>query len=453
MTTILKSYRVKPSLPINEVKKSKLEGLDKNNYFYTTVYFGYPSSLFPTNTSSYEQIINKIKEDLSILQNDFPMISGSIEYDYEGNDAHIIYDGAGVVLIEAENNNVNMDDLTILNSNFDTTSSKSISDMFSPDIKHLKNEYNALHFPFIVQVTKLKCNSIILTLINSHMLMDGYSYELLQKAWKSISKGLDYVKSDEKRINYNEIEIQSLIPKGWMEIPKQFLFKEPSEESQPIPSFRFHFSKDKINKYKEVLNNLIKEEDNSKYVTSDEVICSIMWKAVTRHRKLDKNQNTAFIRPTNIRNILKPMLSDHSFGNLAMMHDINLSSEEILSLDNLQIIRKIQLQKELYNKDKVLRNFKYFSELPFDKALVMDFVGLAQNNIFINSWSKFSSLSSFDIGFGNNSFVCLPPLMNGVILLLPSCFNQEEGIVAHVYLQEVLLQELKNDSDISNYLC
>ncbi|KAI9306984.1 transferase [Cunninghamella echinulata] len=454
MTTILKSYRVKPSQPINDFKKHKLEGLDKNNYFYTTIFFGYDNKYLPSDTD-YGQVVEKMKGDISILQNDFPMIAGSIENNYEENNAQVIYDGSGVVVVEAENNNINISDLTILKDNNDSTSAKTISDMFTPDLKYLKNEYHVQHFPFVIQITKLKCNSIILTLMNSHMLMDGYSYELLQRAWKSISKGLGYMKPDDKKIDYAGIEHQSVMPKGWIEIPRQFLFKEASSssESQIIPSCRLHFSKNKINQLKEELNKLIKEDDESKYVTSDEIVCSLLWKAITRHRKLDQNQHTTFIRPTNIRNILKPMLSDRSFGNLAIMDGICLSSEEILSSDILQIIKKIQLQKEAYNKDKILQNLKYFTELPFDKCLVMDFAGMAQNDLLLNSWSKFSSLASFNIGFGNNVFVSLPPLMNGAVLLLPSCFNQEEGIVAHVNLQDNILKELANDSDLLNYLC
>lgn len=453
MTTILESYRIKPSRSINNIKKYKLDGLDKNNYFYTTIYFGYSNKYFPSEINSYEQILEKIKKDLSILQFYFPMISGNIEYNYEKNNAQIIYDGCGVVLIEAENNNININDLSILKNNYDITSSKNISKMFTPDFKYLKNKYHVKHFPFIVQITKLRCNSIILTLTNSHMIMDGYSYELLQKAWKSISKGLDIIKPDGKKINYDNIKNQSLKPEGWIEIPKQILFKEPLEESQPIPSCRLHFSKYKINKLKEELNNLIKEDDKTKYVTSDEIICSIIWKTITKHRKLDNNRNTTFIRPTNIRNILKPMISNNSLGNLAIMHGITLSSEEIFSLDILQIIKKIQLQKKLYNKDKILQNLKYFTELTFDKSLVLDFVGMDQNNLLINSWSKFTSLSSFDIGFGNNVFVSLPPLMNGAVIIFSSCFNQAEGFVAHIYLQENLLKELKDDIYLLKYLC
>lgn len=264
MTTILESYRIKPSKCINNIKKYKLEGLDKNNYFYTTIYFGYSNNYFPSEINSHEKILEKIKKNLSILQNDFPMISGNIEYNYEENVAQIIYNESGVVLIEAENNNININDLSILKDNYEISSSKTISNLFSPDLKYLKNKYHVQHFPFIVQITKLKCNSIILTLTNSHMIMDGYSYELLQKAWKSISKGLDIIKPDEKKIDYDNIKNKCLKPEGWIEIPKHFLFKEPSEESQNTPSYRFHFSKCKINKFKEELNNLIKVNDKTK---------------------------------------------------------------------------------------------------------------------------------------------------------------------------------------------
>jgi hypothetical protein len=453
MTTILKSYRIKPSKTINDIKKYELDGLDKNNYFYTTIYFGYSNKYFPSEYNSYKKILEKIKKDLSILQNIFPMFSGHIDYKYKENKAEVICDGSGIVLIESENNNLELNDLSILKDNNDITSSETIYNLFTPNIEYLKKKFNINHFPFIIQITKLKCNSIILTSINSHMIMDGYSYELFQKTWKSISGVLDksnIIYPNENTINYNDlIEKPSIIPKGWIEINKEFLFNT-SKNQNIAPSIRLHFSKNKINDLKEKLNKEIKKENKFKYVTSEEIICSILWKSIIKYRKLEKNTNTTLIRPTNIRKILK--LHDNSFGNLAIMNGITLSYNEIELLDILDIIKRIQLQKELYSNEKILQNLKYFKELNSDKALVMDFISMNNNDIFINSWNKFESLSSFNIGFGDNVFVSLPPLMPGIVMILPSCLKQKEEFIAHIYLQEKLLRKLESDTDLLKYL-
>lgn len=453
MTKIIKSYRIKPKNPINNIKKYELNGLDKNNYFYNTIYFGYSKENFEKKNNNYEDILNKIENDISILQNIFPMVSGYINYKYNENIAEVICDGSGVTLIKAENNNVSLNDLSILKNDNDVTSSETIYNLFTPDIEFLKNKFNVNHFPLIIQITKLKCDSIILTLVNSHMLMDGYSYELLQKTWKAISNVLDksnIIYPNKNAINYNDLtEKQSVIPKGWIEINKEILFNT-SKNQNITPSIRLHFSKNKIYEFKEKLNKEIKKENQSKYVTTDEIICSLLWKSIIKHRNLDKNVNTTFIRPTNIRKILK--LPNNSFGNLAIMNGITLSYDEIELLDILNIIKKIQLQKELYTDEKILQNLKYFKELNSDKVLVMDFISMNNNDIFINSWSKFESLSSFNIGFGDNVFVCLPPIMSGAIILFPTCFTQKEGIIAHIYLQEKLLKMLKNDVDLLKYL-
>lgn len=453
MTKIISSYKVKPYKSIKEIEKYELDGLDKNNYFYNTIYFGYSSDFFPKEISHYDKILEKVEKDLSILQNVFPMFNGCIDYKYDKNKAEVICDGSGIVLINAENNDVNIKDLSIINDNNNIKSSEEIYNMFTPNIVYLKNKFNTNHFPLIVQITRLKCNSIILTLIYSHMLMDGYSYEIFQKAWKSISKGLEFIGPNIKTINYNSlIEKQSIMPKGWIEIPKKILFNNSSNNLNFIPSSRFHFSKDKINKLKENLNNEIKKCDKTKYVTTDEIICSLLWKSITKNRNLDIDKNTTFIRPTNIRKILTPQLPDNSFGNLAIMNGITLSSNEIISFNILEIIEKIQIQKELYTNNKILQNLKYFKELNSDKVLVMDFISMKDNDIFINSWSKFISLSSFDIGFGNNIFVCLPPIMSGAIILMPNCFTQKDGIIAHIYIQEDILKKLQNDVELLKYL-
>jgi hypothetical protein len=453
MTTIIDSYRLKPKNPIKNIKKYDLDGLDKNNYFYSTIYFGYSSNNYPETIKNYEDIIKKIENDLSILQNIFPMVSGNIDYKYKENKAEVICDCSGVMLIKAENNNINITDLSILKDNNDIKSSETIHNMFTPDIEFIKNKYNVNHFPLLVQVTKLKCNSVILTLIFSHMLMDGNTHEIFQKAWKSVSQNLEVVGPSEKKLDYNTLDkYQSVMPKGWIEIEKKLLFNNSNKNSQSVPSSRFHFSKYKINKLKVELNNEIKKLDESKYVTTDEAICSILWKSVIKARKLSKDRITTFIRPTNIRKIISPQLPDNSVGNLAIMHGISLRCKELLNSKQIEIIKEIQLQKKRYTNDKILQNLKYFKKLNHDKSLVMDFIGLNDNDIFINSWSKFYSLSSFDIGFGNNIFVCLPPVMSGLIVLVPNCFNQKEGIIAHIYLQEILLKELQNDKDLLKYL-
>jgi hypothetical protein len=452
MTKIISSYKIKPSETIKEIKKYELEGLDKNNYFYNTIYFGYSNEFFPKDTNYYDKILEKVEKDLSILQNIFPMFNGCIDYNYDKNKAEVICDGSGIVFVKAENNNINIKDLSIINDNNDITSSETIYNMFTPDIEYLKNKFNIKHFPLIVQITKLKCNSIILTLIYSHMLMDGYSFEIFQKAWKSISKGLEFIGPKIKTINYNNLtEKHSTMPKGWIEIDKKILFNN-SNNLKHIPSSRFHFSKNKINELKEEINNEIKKYDKSKYVTTDEIICSLLWKSIIKNRTLDKNKSTTFIRPTNIRKILTSQLPDNSFGNLAIMNGITLSSNEIISLNILEIIRKIQIQKELYTNDEILQNLKYFKELNSNKTLVMDYISMNDNDVFINSWSKFISLSSFDIGFGNNIFVCLPPIMSGAIILIHTCFNQKDGIIAHIYMEEYLLKKLKNDVELLKYL-
>jgi hypothetical protein len=448
MTTILRSYRVQPSNDTNEIRKQQLEGLDKNNYSYTTIFFGYSKPTVP-----YEHIIEKIKRDLSILQNDFPMIAGHVQYNYELNDAQLICDGGGVVVVEAENNTIRMDDLGIQNNPRDMKATHVVSSFFTPDMKALKEKFNVQHLPLVVQVTKLKCGSIVLTTLNSHMLMDGTTFELVQKAWKQISRGeLENIATpdEDKKLDYAHIELESEKPKGWMEIPKQFLFQEPAVQSQPTPSCRFHFSKEKVDELKEELNALLKQD--GKYVTTNEIISTILWKAVIKHRKLTKDQETTFVRPTNFRGLLKPMLSENSVGNLALMNGVTLTVDQVLSSDILEIIKEIQAQQGAYNKEKILQNLKYFTELPSDKCLIMDIAGMRQNDVFINAWSKFKSLTSFDIGFGNNIFACNPPLFDGAIIVYPTCHHHVEGFVAHASLSENVLQEMLNDNELLKFL-
>ncbi|CAO3628266.1 unnamed protein product [Cunninghamella blakesleeana] len=149
---------------------------------------------------------------------------------------------------------------------------------------------------------------------------NGTSFNIILNAWKLISKGSDdYITFDEKRLDYNEMKCV-----------------EEKESSQlKTPSMRLQYSKVKKNQYKEKLNHSIKQEDETNYVTSDEILCSIIWKTVTRNRKLDKNTTTVLARAINTRYILASIISNCTFDNFATTYGTYLSLDDVFSLDDL----------------------------------------------------------------------------------------------------------------------
>jgi hypothetical protein len=42
--------------------------------------------------------------------------------------------------------------------------------------------------------------------------------------------------------------------------------------------------------------------------------------------------------------------------------------------------------------------------------------------------------------------------MSGAIILMPNCFTQKDGIIAHIYIQEDILEKLQNDVELLKYL-
>ncbi|KAK9703995.1 hypothetical protein K7432_010435 [Basidiobolus ranarum] len=430
-----------------------LSALDKNNYSSVTLFYGYTSSAFPSSITSFSSLVEKLSSSLSQLLDYFPILAGTFEYIPDEKIGNIILDGSGVVLVQSENSELSLTDLTNIEHQ-----SIELAKHFSIDSAALKTQYPSIqHYPLIVQVTKLKCSSVILTLQTSHALLDGTSYETFQSTWSKLALGMTNVdKPDLQQFLYhNRIDdsIVSEMPTGWAPVPKSSLLN-PSNDSQlpPVYSKLYYLSQSKILHLKEEITAVLSSQGFPHFISSDDVVTAVFWRAITKIRQLAPNSTSSLIRPTNIRSFESPPIPPNAIGNFAMTHHTSLLVSELSSPSLIpslvEICKQIRMSMLAFDHHKIRRNYKYFAELPPETACSMNFQSYDVADIFINSWKKFTTLANFDLGFGSNSFVLLPPIANGMVIFFPTNQSNLPGVIAHVYLPPNQLKELSNDQGV-----
>ncbi|CAL0301493.1 unnamed protein product [Lupinus luteus] len=245
-------------------------------------------------------LTNSLSRALSI----FPPLAGRFVTDSEGY-IFITSNDAGVDFIHA------------------TAFELSVTDLLSPiDVPHYFKElfpnhwkinYDAHFSPIMsVQVTEL-ADGVFVGCAVSHAAVDGTSLWNFFNTFAEVTRGVRNVSRgpDFRRENILVSNAVLQLPEG--EIKVTFNYEEPLRERI------FSFSYDSIQKLKARVNQRSLSENDSGYcvfeISSFQCLCALVWRAVTRARKLPETKTTTFRMAVNIRHRIEPKLSDSYFGN------------------------------------------------------------------------------------------------------------------------------------------
>ncbi|RWR91174.1 hypothetical protein CKAN_02031800 [Cinnamomum micranthum f. kanehirae] len=91
----------------------------------------------------------------------------------------------------------------------------------------------------------------------------------------------------------------------------------------------FHFAPESIARLKEKANQAC----NSNKISSFQALCALVWRSITRARKLPPDQNTNCRLATSNRSRLQPPLSPHYFGNCMQAVAATTTAGQLLSHD------------------------------------------------------------------------------------------------------------------------
>ncbi|RWR91179.1 hypothetical protein CKAN_02032300 [Cinnamomum micranthum f. kanehirae] len=189
--------------------------------------------------------------------------------------------------------------------------------------------YDGHSIPLLaVQVTEL-IDGVFIGCSMNHSVVDGTSFWHFFNAWSEIARrggeGSDCISAPPVLQRWFGDLDPSLV---------RLPFSEADEfiEKFTTPVLReriFHFSAGSIARLKAKAN----EECNSNRISSFQALCALVWRSITRARKLPLDQNTNCRLAISNRSRLQPPLSPHYFGNCLQIVAATTTASQLLSHD------------------------------------------------------------------------------------------------------------------------
>ncbi|KAI3943685.1 hypothetical protein MKW98_004190 [Papaver atlanticum] len=282
---------------------------------YVTFYYNqklllYKSSGADGDDFKFEETVEKLKEGLAFILEDFFPLAGKLEKDEEGVLKVVCEEECvGVEVVEAVAEGVDVAELA-------ESESSSILHEIVP--YHGIMNLEGLHRPLLViQFTKLKDGLAIGCAFN-HAILDGMSTWHFLSSWAEICRGSTTISVQpfHDRTKARNTRVKLDLPESAAAFEKPAA-SNGEEKHTPEPQLRekiFRFSGSTIEKIKSKANENLPSD--SKPFSTFQALGSHIWCAVTRARNLKPEDYTVFTIFADLRKRVDPPMPDSYFGNL-----------------------------------------------------------------------------------------------------------------------------------------
>ncbi|XP_061996266.1 uncharacterized acetyltransferase At3g50280 [Rosa rugosa] len=342
--------------------------------------------LFTKPSFPIQSLVSLLKTGLSQTLTRFPPLAGRLITDKDGY-IYITCNDAGVDFIHAAATEVSVRDILS-----PTHVPESVKEFFALD---RTVSYTGHHNPILaVQVTELKDGVFIGCAVN-HAVIDGTSFWNFFNTFSEVCRG---GKSFSRNPDFTRDSI--LISQAVLQLPEGGP-KVSFNVNEPLTERIFSFSREAILKLKATTNNnkwtqnddvataveILGKQSNDPYETNNnnnnatvtaiieswfknskpqitenktaaeissfQSLCALLWKAVTRARKLPESKTTTFRMAVNCRHRLEPKLDPYYFGNAIQSIPTYASSGDVLSRDLRWCAEQLNDNVKAHNSDRV----------------------------------------------------------------------------------------------------
>lgn len=304
-------------------------------------------NLFTSPSLPSQTLIPHLKTSLSKTLTIFPPLAGRFVTDSAGH-IFITCNDAGVDFIHGSATDLTITDL------LSPTDVHPVFKQFFP--YHHKINYTAHFSPILaVQVTSL-ADGIFIGIAISHAVTDGSTFWNFFNTFADISRGLTHATRipDFRRESILMSKVPVQLPEGKIKVS--------FNADAPLRERIFTFTRESIQKLKATVNKNINHRSSPENVDVSEIISkmknddaefktvaeraivtteissfqslnALMWRCVTRARKLEGSKTTTYRIAVNVRSRLEPKLSEYYFGNAIQSIATYASASEVVEND------------------------------------------------------------------------------------------------------------------------
>lgn len=424
---ILSTTHVKPKKPIGR-QECQLVTFD-----LPYLAFYYNQKLLIYKTSADDDTVDKLKEGLALVLEDFYQLAGKLDKDEDGVFKVVFdddMDGVEVVVAAAE-------DLDVADLTAEEGTSK-FKELL-PYNKVLNIE--GLQRPLLaVQLTKLK-DGLVMGCAFNHAILDGTSTWHFMKSWAEISTGAQSILVqpflERTKARNTRVKLDLSTPSDAPE------HKAQNGDAGPVLREKvFKFSESAIDQIKSTVNASSPNPDSPPFSTF-QCLSAHVWKAVTRARGLAPEDYTVFTVFADCRKRVDPPMPESYFGNLIQAIFTVTAAGLILANPVGFGSGLIKSAIEAHNAEAInKRNEEWES-----KPIIFQYKDAGVNCVAVGSSPRFK-VYDVDFGWGPPESVRsgLNNRFDGMVYLYPGK-SGGRSIDVEISLEAKAMESLEKDSD------
>ncbi|KAK9765428.1 hypothetical protein K7432_006245 [Basidiobolus ranarum] len=402
-------------------------------------------ALFFKNTSDEATFMpmETLKASLVKLLGLYPILTGTLTNLADGN-MEIELNNQGVLLVEAK-------------------TTRDVSWFLKTDFQNLSDEYfpcgvflsSKQPYIFASQITRLPCNSVILSAALHHSVGDGNSFFSLLNNWSRLSRGLPC-----EPISHNR-ELLKATGEPRQEHP-EYRYVEPTpstpidsevEETEPLapptlPPMEtkvFHIQKEKLLELKQAAQGDVPEI----LISTNDALIALIWRAVTRARGLSGDVELKCGFACDGRNRLSPPLPSGYFGNVNFYPCSELTANQLISNSLQAVGRNIRENVDKMTSERIQDALNWVNSKPNKSLIQPGFSIFLDKDFAFTSWHKFP-VYEVNFGYGTPIRARLPvSKFDGLAISLPR--HDGDGLEVYVGLVAENMRAFQMDEELLRY--
>ncbi|XP_058724753.1 spermidine hydroxycinnamoyl transferase-like [Vicia villosa] len=300
-----------------------------------------------------------------------------------------------------------------------------------------------------VQLTNFKCGDISISLLLSHVIVDGQSAVHFIDEWARVAReeSLKRVPFLDRNILYNKEPYNGV--KEWKFAKPPLLLensdgKEEERKNKTTVAI-IQVSKAQIERLRKISNESWNKSSNERSYTVYETVTGHVWRSACKARGLKFDQPTVFGVVVDFRSRVKPNLPKKYFGNAIVNVVATSLAGDLMSKPLGYASSRIKEAIEKVNDEYVRLTLSDYLKRDYDRTMMSGYtVPFYRNpNLGAVSWMMLS-FTKFDFGWGKEVYMIpgIHTILEGEIYIIPN--SQVDGsLVLFICLQEIYMNAFK----------